>query len=514
MPTCLFLPGLIVTDDVWRQHRPAVEKEKKMGVLDNVEPKAVFHFFEEITRIPHGSGNVDMISDFYKKFAQDRGLKCIQDETRDIIIMKPASTGYENEEPMILQGHMDMVAVKEPDCDIDMKTDPLRVKTDGDYVYAEGTSLGGDDSIAAAYELAILDDDSIPHPELYCILTVNEETGMDGARAIDLTPVKARRLLNLDSEEEGYFLVSCAGGGRVYCRLPLSFETRRGKMYDLKIDGLLGGHSGEMIIKGRANANCLMGRIMHDLISAGIRCSITAVSGGVADNAIPKSCEAAVLVDEADEKRFTEMMPQIEKAIRDEFGVKDPDIRIKLTADSDKAADCRVLTAECMSRAAELLTALPGGVQAMSASIDGLVETSLNMGVLSMDAKVMTAEFSVRSSVESAKTALIARIKAVCELAGADMTTSGEYPGWEYKKDSELRDKMIRVYERMYGRKPVIQAIHAGVECGLLLGKKPDLDCVSIGPDMKDIHTTNEKLSISSVKRMWEYILELLKEKG
>ncbi len=496
-------------------NRLAAEKEKKMGILDNVEPKAVFHFFEEITQIPHGSDNVDMISDFYKKFADDRDLKCIQDETKDIIIMKPASVGYENEEPMILQGHMDMVAVKEPDCDIDMKSDPLRVKVDGDHIYAEGTSLGGDDSIAAAYELAILDDDSIQHPELYCILTVNEETGMDGARAIDMTPVKAKRLLNLDSEEEGYFLVSCAGGGRVYCRLPLEYETRQGKLYGLKVEGLLGGHSGEMIIKGRANANCLMGRILHDLISAGIRCTAAAIGGGVADNAIPKSCEATVLVENADAERFTVMIPQIEESIRAEFGVKDPDISLKLTAQGNPdGAGCRVLTSECLKKAAELLTALPSGVQAMSASIDGLVETSLNLGILSMDDKMMTAEFAVRSSVESAKTALIARIKAVCELAGADMTTSGEYPGWEYKKDSELRDKMIRVYERMYGRKPVIQAIHAGVECGLLLGKRPDLDCVSIGPDMKDIHTTNEKLSISSVKRMWEYILELLKEKG
>jgi dipeptidase D len=499
----------------------------------------VFHFFEEITQIPHGSGNVKMISDYLKKFADDRGLKCIQDEALNIIIQQPASEGYENEEPMILQGHMDMVAVHDADHNVDMKSDPLDVAVDGDYVYAKGTSLGGDDGIAVAYMLAILDDKEIMHPELYCVITVNEETGMDGAAALDMSPVKAKRLLNLDSEDEGEFLVSCAGGCRAYCRLSLSFEKKEGTVYKLKIDGLLGGHSGDVIDKGRANANCLMGRAMTDLISQGIDCSAAAVNGGVADNAIPRSAEAVFVVAENDEHRFTDTLVKCEKSCREEFGEKDKNISfsvkkvgksafdnsddkgdfttLKEACGTDiamKDGEILVMKKDCFARAAHMIIAFPSGVQAMSEEIKGLVETSLNLGMLTMDDKSITALFLVRSSVEAAKQSLLTRVKAVCTLAGADMTTSGEYPGWQFKKDSTLREKMISVYEKMYGKKPVVHAIHAGVECGLLLGKKPDLDCVSIGPDMLDIHTANEKLSISSTKRVWEFVTELLREKG
>ena len=509
-----------------------------MGKLDDIEPKRVFHFFEEITQIPHGSENVKMISDYLKKFAAGRGLKCIQDETLNIIIEQPASVGYEDEEPMILQGHMDMVAVHDADHNIDMKSEPLDVAVDGDYVYAKGTSLGGDDGIAVAYMLAILDDAEIMHPELFCVITVNEETGMDGAAALDMTPIKAKRLLNLDSEDEGEFLVSCAGGCRAYCRLPISFEKKEGKVYKLIIDGLRGGHSGDMIDKGRANANCLLGRAMADLISQGIDCSVAALSGGVADNAIPRFAEAVFVVSGLDEERFTTTIQKTEQSCREEFGVKDPDIlfsvekigisEFSVSKDSNsfvmmkaacgqdismKDGELLVMKRECFATAAHMIISFPLGVQAMSEEIKGLVETSLNLGMLTMDNKSMTALFLVRSSVEAAKQSLLKRVKAVCTLAGADMTTSGEYPGWQYKQDSLLREKMVSVYEKMYGKKPVVHAIHAGVECGLLIGKKPDLDCVSIGPDMLDIHTANEKLSISSTARVWDFVVELLREK-
>lgn len=481
-----------------------------MGVLSNLEPQNVFHFFEEITKIPHGSGNVGQISDYLVKFARDRGLFCIQDELKNIIIVKEAVPGYEDEPTVILQGHMDMVAVKKPDCDIDMAKEGLRIAVRGDEIYAQGTSLGGDDGIAVAYALALLDSDTIKHPRLEVIVTVDEEVGMDGARGIDLSMLTGNRMVNLDSEDEGIFLTSCAGGARIKGKLPLSEAQRQGVAVEVTVGGLLGGHSGGEIHKERGNSNCLMGRLLYRLAET-FDIGISRLQGGLADNAIPRETKAVLVVEERDKEAILDVVKTVEGEIRAELSSKDPGAF--LAAGEGRPGSWLCTTAEDTAKAAAWLIALPNGVQAMSADMHGLVETSLNLGILSYEDGCLLADFSVRSSGESAKQALIDRLCAVIGLAGGSFSVSGDYPGWKYRKDSPLREKMTALYEKMYGKAPKVEAIHAGLECGILGSKIADLDCVSMGPDMKDIHTTEETLSISSTGRVWEFLVRLLEEK-
>ena len=505
-----------------------------MGVLSNLEPQNVFHYFEEITKIPHGSGNIQRLSDYLLNFARQRGLAVIQDELKNVIIVKEASPGYENEPTIILQGHMDMVAVKKPGYPIDMKTEGLQVAVRGDEIYAEGTSLGGDDGIAVAYALALLDSDSLKHPKLEVVITVDEEVGMDGARGIDLSMLTGHRMINLDSEEEGIFLTSCAGGARVNCSLPLSVEKRQGEVLELSVGGLLGGHSGAEIHKECGNSNCLLGRVLYRVVEK-LPVSLCAADGGLADNAIPRETKALILANEKDLSVIQDIVRAVEDEVKTELATKDPEVYICLEyavekqslrikqisgekqasggkqSSGDRQISC--VTTEDTRRAAAFLCALPNGVQAMSADMPGLVETSLNMGILRLEDGRLQAEFSVRSSVESAKHALLGKLEAVTALAGGTCQVSGDYPGWKYRKDSPLRDKMVSLYENMYGTSPKVEAIHAGLECGILGNKISDLDCVSIGPQMHDIHTTEETLSISSTARVWEYLVKLLETK-
>lgn len=481
-----------------------------MNVLAGVEPVPVFHFFEEICNIPHGSGNEEQISNYLKQFALERNLFCIQDEWNNIIIVKDATPGYEAEETMILQGHMDMVAVKEADQDINMQTDPLKLEINGDFISAQGTSLGGDDGIAVAYALALLDADEIPHPRLEVILTTGEEVGLDGAREIDVSMLKGRRMLNLDNEEEGVLLVSCAGGARVDCKLPVLREERKGTVLHLQVTGLQGGHSGAEIIKERGNSNCLMGRVLDALVQETSACLIN-LNGGLADNAIPRQTDAELVVKKEEYHESLRIINEIEKQIRKELETKDSGVRILITDNGEQTVKC--LQPESMKKAVAYLMAMPNGIQAMSADVKGLVETSLNLGIMKLSEEAFQLSFSIRSSLESGKEAVCRKLKSVSMLAGASTDIRGDYPGWAYRKDSPLRDKMVRIYEEMYGRKPEVQAIHAGLECGLFSGKLLDLDCVSCGPDMKNIHTAEEVLSISSTKRVWEYLLEILRQK-
>ena len=485
-----------------------------MGVLSNLEPKNVFYFFEEICKIPHGSGNVEQISDYLVEFAKQRNLYYEQDEVKNVIIIKEATAGYEDQPPMILQGHMDMVAVKKPDCEIDMKTEGLHLMIDGDKIYAEGTSLGGDDGIAVAYALALLDSDRIAHPRLEVVITVDEEVGLNGARVIDLSRLTANRMLNLDSEEEGIFLTSCAGGARVDCVLPVQRVKMQGIAYKVSVEGLLGGHSGAEIHKERGNSNCLMGRLLYRLTEQ-LSVGICELEGGLADNAIPRQTTAVLVVEEKDRAAFLQIIDVESAGMAGELASKDPGCKVLVSEVCQDEAEgaLRCAAGKEAAKCAALLVALPNGVQAMSADMPGLVETSLNLGILSLKEDGLHAGFSVRSSVESAKYALIGKLQAVTALAGGSNTVSGDYPGWQYRVDSPLRDKMVKLYREMYGEEPKVEAIHAGLECGLLGSKIPNLDCVSLGPDMKDIHTTEETLSISSTARVWEYLVRLLGEK-
>lgn len=481
-----------------------------MKKLENLNPKRVFHYFEEICAIPHGSGNVDEISNYLKHFAKERNLFVLQDELKNIIIIKEASAGYEEVAPIILQGHMDMVAVKKPEAAIDMKTEGLNLKVEGDYVFAEDTSLGGDDGIAVAYALAILDDSTLEHPRLEVIVTVDEETGMDGARGIDVSMLKGKRMLNLDSEEEGVIWAGCAGGARVDWTLPVEWEKREGSIYEVSVKGLLGGHSGAEIHKERGNANWLLGRLLEALQEVqGF--SMAAVKGGLADNAIPREASAIVLVNKDREEDILRIVKDMEIQVKQELQTKDPGFFLE--AVKREEGGCRCLTKESMERAIYLLFCAPNGVQAMSADIEGLVETSLNMGIIELEEAALQVQFSVRSSLESAKDVLIRRLGAIAGMAGVQQKVRGEYPGWAYRVHSPFRDMASRVYEEMFGQTPQIQAIHAGLECGLLSAKIPDLECISIGPNMQDIHTTEERLSISSTERIWNYVLAILKQK-
>lgn len=482
-----------------------------MRVLENLEPKKVFYYFEELCNIPHGSGNVEAISDYLKHFAEERNLEVIQDEVKNIIIIKEASAGYENEPPVILQGHMDMVAVHKPELDIDMTKEPLKLKIDGDRVYAEGTSLGGDDGIAVAYALAILDDNSIQHPRLEVVITVDEETGMNGARVIELSMLKGSRLLNLDSEEEGIFLTSCAGGARVDCRLKPEFTEMQGLLYEVGIRGLQGGHSGVEIHKERGNSNKLAGRLLWRLYLEELELGLVELQGGLADNAIPRETTMKVVVDPEQQGAFEAEVRAFEAEVKAELATKEPEFWVSIT-------ECGIATKSAVvgnefGVLTAFLNSLPNGVQGMSADMPGLVETSLNLGILKLDEELQ-AGFSVRSSIESCKKALIEKLMAVTVLTGGEAEVQGDYPGWAYRVDSPLRDKMIALYKEMYGEEPKVEAIHAGLECGLLASKIKDLDCVSFGPNMNNIHTTEEYLSIASTERVWQYLIRLLERKG
>lgn len=480
-----------------------------MGILSNLKPEPVFHYFEEICQIPHGSGNTKEISDYCVRFAKERGLRYIQDEANNIMIFKPGTAGYEDSAPVILQGHMDMVCEKESDCNIDMDREGVRLEVQDGMISARGTTLGGDDGIAVAYALAILDANDIPHPQLEAVFTVDEEIGMLGASALDCSPLKSRLMLNLDSEDEGYLLVGCAGGISAKGGIPVTRFSASGKKATLRIAGLLGGHSGIEIDKGRANACKLLGRTLYAL-NKDFPILLCSLQGGLKDNAIPRDATATLLLDaDADESQIAERIKEMQQEYQNEYRKSDPNVTCAMTF--SEAGTASAITPDIGKNIIAALVNFPNGIQRMSFDIEGLVQTSLNLGIMKTSDEEFTCSFSIRSSVETEKCALVEQLECLMESLGGSLKTTGEYPAWEYRPDSPLRDLMVEVFEDQYGRKPVIQAIHAGVECGLFAGNLPGLDCVSFGPDMKGIHTPAEVLDAASVLRTWEYTLEVLK---
>lgn len=477
-------------------------------VLEGLQPARALYYFEEISKIPHGSRNTKQISDYLVGFAKAHGLRYAQDEVNNVVIYKDAAHGYENHPVVILQGHMDMVAEKTKDSAFDFTKDPLDLRTDGEFIWAEGTTLGGDDGIAVAFALAILEADDLPHPALECVFTVDEEVGMDGAAALDPALLQGRVFLNCDSEAEGILTVSCAGGATSGLHLPISIEKAEGKGIHIYVDGLAGGHSGAEIHKGRANANKVMGELLEHLLKQ-MPYRLVYVRGGQKDNAIPRYTMAKVIVAD---NRLDEAIASIEK-LAGELLKKLPkeEDKAKITCE---ACVCRgrAMNIASTRKVVGLLSEVPNGVQAMSQDMPGLVQTSLNLGILKTEDSELTMTFSVRSSVNDEKLALIEKLKTVGEKYGASYDEHGAYPAWEYRKDSPLRDLMVRVFEDLYGRQPIVEAIHAGLECGLFSGKLPGLDCVSFGPDMQDIHTTRERLSVASTARTWNYLLAVLRQ--
>lgn len=501
-----------------------------MSVLSEIEPKKVFEYFEAICNIPHGSGNTLAISNYLADFAKTHELDHVQDSSNNVIIYKKGTDGYEQSAPVILQGHMDMVCVKDESCTLNLETDGLSLCLEKGLLHANGTSLGGDDGIAVAMMLALLDAEDIPHPPLEAVFTVDEEIGMLGAAALDYSLLSGRTMLNLDSEEEGYLLVSCAGGATAICRLPVRLETPPENIRQnytrmrIRISGISGGHSGMEIIKQGANANQLLGRLLYDA-SKQTPLFLCRLEGGSKDNAIATEAFADVYVEKTNGTDAIYACTQTsERIFRHEYRYTDPAISITQECLPDTGTEDIPAAEEAISvmdltstrNVIAMLFNLPNGVIKMSQDLPGLVQTSLNFGILNTDilqkhSGMVTCSFSVRSSTESEKDALLAQLECLTQAFGGSVSVSGNYPAWEYKKDSELLPLMTEVYQELFGAKPVVQSIHAGVECGLFCEHLPGLDCVSYGPDMKDIHTSRETLDIESVKRTWNYTLEILK---
>ena len=480
---------------------------KNTGKL-NLKPENVFYYFEQLAAIPHGSRNTKQISDYLVSFAKEQGLEYYQDEANNVVMIAEATKGYENAEPIIIQGHMDMVCEKESGYDIDFEKDGLKLYVDGDFLKAEGTTLGGDDGIAVAYALAILADEEIAHPRLEVVITVDEEIGMLGAESIDLSMLKGHKMLNIDSDVEGHFLTSCAGGRTVETKIPVSYDEQNGLVLKLVLTGLEGGHSGSEIDKEHANANIEMGRLLKYLLGQN-EFGIVSLAGGLKDNAIPRECTATILVAPEQKETILSDIRTMEQILKKEYEVSDPNVRIDVTEEGEKEASC--LNVISMTKILFYLRNVPNGVIHMSKVMPGLVETSLNAGIMNLTGEAFEMVSSVRSSVSSRKEELGDRLEYLAEFLGGEIEINGSYPAWEYRSDSEIRKGISAVYEDLFGEEPIFEAIHAGLECGILSGKIDNLDCVSFGPNNYDIHTPKERLSISSTQKVWDVLVEFLK---
>ena len=473
--------------------------------LAGLEPAAVFGYFEEICSIPHGSRNTRQISDYLVNFAKSQNLRYIQDDADNVIIFGDATPGYEEHPPIILQGHMDMVCEQDADCTIDMATEGLDVTHDGNVVFARGTTLGADNGIAVAMGMAILADKTIPHPPIELLITSDEEIGLLGAAAADLSELKGRALINLDSEGEGIFTVSCAGGCVATIGLPVDRHAVYGPCIRLVVDGLQSGHSGADIHRNRGNANKIMGEFMSRIQKIMPLC-LTSLAGGAKDNVIPGSCQATLVAMGINLERINGIAEALQAEIREQYD--EPNATVQ-AFDVD-ALGGNSLSTQSTAKVISLLCSAPNGVQSWSKDIEGLVQTSLNMGVVKLGDRLHVT-LSVRSSVNSEKRELLDQLKKLAEMFEADYAEDGAYPAWEFKKESRLRDVMVSTYRELFGRDAKVEAIHAGLECGLFTEKIPGLDCVSIGPQMHDIHTSRERLEIGSTQRTWEFLLAVLK---
>lgn len=478
-----------------------------MNPFEHLEPRSVFHYFGEICQIPHTSHHEKQLSDYCAQFAKDRNLFYKQEESGNIIIVSEATPGYEKRDTVILQGHLDMVDDKTASCTLNLEKDSIPVKVEGDFIATEGTTLGGDDGIAIAYALALLDANDIPHPRLEVIFTVCEEVGLLGASSIDLSICRGRRLINIDSEIEGILTVGCAGGRRAFCHIPVTRSVQKGMLCELTLSDLLGGHSGLEIHKGRANAISLLGRFFLHLKKYA-RFSLISMSGGSKENVIPKKGTALFLISPDEANNVKKAVADFSDSMKKEFGTTDPDISVSLHILSE--TEKNALTEASQNAVLTAVSLIPAGVQAMNADLPGTVETSINPGVMELLEEELLIRASIRSSVSSAKESLCEKIQHLTSYLGGWTEFQGDYPAWPYARESNLRDKCIEVFRHQYKKDPELQTIHAGLECGIFSSKLPDLDCISFGPDQLDVHTPMERLRISSVERVWEYLKALL----
>ncbi len=482
-----------------------------MKNLENTTKKRVFYNFGEISKIPRGSGNEKQISNYLLNFGRNLGLESIQDAALNIIIKKPASKGYEKAPTVIIQGHMDMVCEKNNDKNHDFTKDPIKLVVKGDYIYADRTTLGGDDGIAVAYAMTLLEDNTIEHPALEILLTTDEEAGMTGAMAIKAQYLSGKIVLNLDSEEEGKLLVSCAGGIRTKSTIPIRWVDKKEnkKEYTIVIKGLKGGHSGVDIHLGRGNSNKLMGRLLKEMTNE-IAFDLVSLNGGSKNNAIPRESTAVILIDKSKEKELIKIKTKICEDFKKEMSKKDSELKIVLLENEEKMG--KSFSDETKNKVINLLYMYPNGINTVSSEIEGLTESSTNLGVVITGEDNVEYDSAVRSSIFSLREDIVGRNRCITEILGGTFTTNAGYPEWPYKTDSKIREICKEVYSKMYDKEVEVIAIHAGIECGLFKEKLGDLDMISFGPDIFDIHTPNEHISISSAERCYEYLLEVLKE--
>lgn len=489
--------------------------------INELSPSEVFSYFQEICAIPHGSGNTGMIADYCLEFAKLHGLKARKDTSDNVVIFKAGSSGYEDCEPVILQGHLDMVCEKEPDCDIDMSVQSIKACTDGKMVWADGTTLGADDGIAVAFILAVLASDTIAHPPIQAVLTSDEEIGMLGARDLDTSELTAKRLINIDSESEGILYVSCAGGVRAECDIPVAYEdaadwvadgasdVQNGQVcFEVKISGLAGGHSGVEIHKQHTNAIRLLASLLsHASGAADFR--LVSFSGGGKENAIPKEAKAVVSVRSCNATTFEQSIKESADVWMQEISATEPHAKIEIEK-TDIAAD-KVLDSKSTANVIYALWLSPDGVYKMSQEIKGMVQTSLNLGTAYLDADKLVYKYLIRSNTAAGKKLLLERVTTFVKHLSGKVVTMSDYPAWEYKSDSQLRKICVDSFTNVYGHEPEVTSIHAGLECGILAGKMPGVDMISFGPTLESVHTPDECMDAGSVERTWEYLLEILK---
>lgn len=485
--------------------------------LEQLDYKGVFKYFSEISKIPRGSGNEKAVSDYLVSFAKTHQIECTQDEANNVIMIKNATTGYENEPAIILQGHMDMVCEKRNEYTHDFLKDEIKLLVEGDFLHADGTTLGADNGIAVAYIMAIMTDDGLEHPRLEAIITTAEETGMDGAKAVELSKLQGKFLINLDSEEEGYLLCSCAGGLTGTSILPAKRVSANGKKIKISLGGLLGGHSGMDIDKNRSNATKLLGRLLFDLREMK-SFGLISMQGGFKDNVIPREANAELLIPEDSREQSKAKYDDINKTIMEitakyqhELAASEPQLSVTVEDLGDGTFDA--LHPLSFEKMLFLLIHMPNGVQVMSSDIEGLVETSLNLGIFKTLEDKVEFYTSVRSSKSSSKHFISNKLNYMISFLGGDYIVRAEYPAWEFQKTSVLRDHLQKIYREQYGKDMKVEAIHAGLECGLILEKMPELDVVSIGPDITAVHTIEEKISISSTIRVYQFLEKAISER-
>lgn len=474
-----------------------------------LQPKLVFDCFAEVNKVPRPSKKEEKMIEFLKNFGENLGLETKVDEVGNVIIKKPATPGHEHVPTVILQSHMDMVCEKVAGLDFNFETDPIQTYIDGEWMRAKGTTLGADDGIGVAMEMAILKSDDVEHGPLECVFTRDEETGLSGAAGMGKDFMSGRYLINLDSEDEGQIFISCAGGANTVAKFPWESETIPSGYYtfSVQIKGLTGGHSGDDIKKRRANANKLLVRFLCDEMSKTDLRLVDIQSGGL-HNAIPRDGKAICAVPSSFRDQLSADANLYLVAVQEEFSVTEKGIEVILSTEDD-ATEC--MQPDAAKRMLMSLRAVHNGVLEFDQDMDDLVQTSSNLASIRKQGDVVNIVTSQRSNIMSARKNMSAIIRAALELGGATCTTGEGYPGWKLDPNSRLLKVSRESYVRLFGKEPLILAIHAGLECGLLSEKYPQTDMVSFGPTLRGVHSPDERLHLPTVKMVWDHLLDILK---